>query len=177
MTPAENPSNLVRFPSLGLPGAIYRSPMPFSQFDRGLSAWDEIQAAGVEMIVMLSSEAEAHRETGRDLPGMYAAEGIEVIALPIPDYSVPETGALGPALAAAEDGLRAGKSIVVHCLGGIGRTGLFAAVLAGRLLGMGGDEAIGWVRSALPEAVETPGQEQFIHTYLRPDSKNQADRM
>jgi protein-tyrosine phosphatase len=43
-----------------------------------------------------------------------------------------------------------------------GRTGLFIASLAKRMLGLAGEEALQWVRHYIPRAVETPEQQRLV---------------
>jgi len=84
--------------------------------------------------------------------------------LPIRDVSVPST-AFEVTWAEAGKTLRArlldGQSIVVHCRGGLGRTGMVAA----RLLVELGEKpvtALQRVRAARPGAVETVEQEEYV---------------
>ena len=63
------------------------------------------------------------------------------------------------------DQLRAGRHVAIHCHAGLGRTGMFAACLAREALGLGGDEAIAWIRGLVPGAVESRGQEELIRSY------------
>ncbi|QIT55289.1 hypothetical protein HC341_08780 [Aquisalimonas sp. 2447] len=59
------------------------------------------------------------------------------------------------------DRLGRGERIVIHCLGGLGRTGLVACrILIER--GMTPQQALEEVRTARPGAVETAPQEQYI---------------
>lgn len=54
-----------------------------------------------------------------------------------------------------------GERLLVHCKGGLGRTGVVAAML---LVGRGVDveEAIGAVRAARPGAIENEAQENYV---------------
>jgi ADP-ribosyl-[dinitrogen reductase] hydrolase len=54
-----------------------------------------------------------------------------------------------------------GNRIVVHCRGGLGRTGVIAARLLIEL-GEAPDKALQRVRAARPGAVETPEQEDYV---------------
>ena len=54
-----------------------------------------------------------------------------------------------------------GEHIAVHCFAGVGRTGLFLALLARRILNLNGQQAIKYLRQYF-RAVETPAQEQLV---------------
>ncbi|TQE98318.1 MAG: hypothetical protein FKY71_14465 [Spiribacter salinus] len=84
--------------------------------------------------------------------------------LPIVDCDVPDQSTeaaweeMAPAL---HERLAHGRGLVLHCLGGLGRTG----VVACRLLveqGVEPEEALRSVRQARPGAVETPKQEAYV---------------
>ncbi len=84
---------------------------------------------------------------------------------PVPDVTAPEdvdgTVRLVDAIVGA---LSAGETVVVHCRGGLGRSGTIAAcclVACGR----GAGEAIAIVRAARPGAVEVPDQERFVERF------------
>lgn len=90
--------------------------------------------------------------------------GIGWLNLPIRDHGLPgpeferDYGRVSARLAQALGG---GNRVLVHCFGGLGRTGLFAA----RLLieaGMAPDRAIAKVRTARPGAIETSAQEAYL---------------
>ncbi len=53
------------------------------------------------------------------------------------------------------------QSVVVHCLGGLGRSGTIAARLLVEL-GIDPDDAINRVRQSRPGAIETKAQEQYV---------------
>jgi protein-tyrosine phosphatase len=100
-----------------------------------------------------------------ELAARARARGLAVLELPIADQgapSAPEMRALSLDLVGR---LRAGETVVVHCLGGLGRSGLVAAcVLAD--LGAGADGSVARVRDARgPRAIESAEQESFVRAY------------
>lgn len=58
-------------------------------------------------------------------------------------------------------GLKGGERVVVHCAGGLGRSGMIAAKLLA-IFGTPRDEAIAKVREARPGAIETSKQENYV---------------
>ncbi len=90
--------------------------------------------------------------------------GLDWYHLPIKDASIPtatfETrwGKVGREL---REQLAGGQSIVIHCRGGLGRTGLLAAWLLIDL-GEAPRRALTRVRRVRPGAVETDEQEEYV---------------
>lgn len=150
----------------GLPGKVFRSPMPFSpSFDPDHEVLDAYTRAGVEVVVMLASDAEVFQVTGRRLRNIYGKMGFAVIYSPVPDFSSPAAGAFRGTVRETLRAARAGRVVAIHCHAGLGRTGILAACLAKVLFDMKGDEAFAWVRRWVPDAVETQAQLQFIHDF------------
>lgn len=146
----------------GTPGRVYRSPMPFGAFDEAQDVFHQYIQAGVKVVVMLVSDAEAQTRTGRDLRALYLHNGLQVIYMPTPDFGVPDCAPFEQALSLAQAEAGSGRDLVVHCNAGIGRTGLFLACLARRSLGMNAEQAVAWVREYIPHAVENEAQFAFI---------------
>ncbi|KAA3642366.1 MAG: hypothetical protein DWQ07_25365 [Chloroflexi bacterium] len=147
------------------PGNIYRSAMPFGAFDKEGDTFDAYGWYDIDTVVMLNSDAEALARSGRDLRSLYETKGFKVIHLPIEDFDVPTLESLEQTLDAIELEALQGRNVVIHCFAGIGRTGTTAALLARRNLGLGGQEAIDWIRNLVPGSVETKGQEDLIKEY------------
>ena len=146
----------------GFPGRIYRSPMPYGAFDPDDAVLDEYLKAGIDLVVMLVSFEEAWEKTGLDLRCLYRDKGMQVLYLPIPDFDIPQAEALLAGLAQVQVQAQAGHNVAVHCNAGVGRSGLFMACLARKVLGMTGKQAVAWVQQYIEHAVETEGQYSFV---------------
>ena len=153
--------SLIELP-FGLPGRIFRSPMPFGSYDLHGEVYDRFCEEHIAVIVLLASDEECLHRTGCHLRALYLKAGFQVLYLPIPDFSAPAKDDLEQAVQHTITYAQAGQNIVIHCSAGIGRTGLFAAYLAKRVLGVSGTEALQWVRRFIPHAVETPEQQRFV---------------
>ena len=150
----------------GLPGRIYRSPMPFSPyFDPEGKVLDAYIEAGVNTVVMLTPIAEMIEITGSNLYDRYQQLGFQVIHAPVEDFSVPQDGAFQKPIQEALRAAKAGRTIVIHCHAGLGRSGMFAACLAKVVFDMDAEAASQWVRQYIPNAVETWEQHHFIKNF------------
>lgn len=125
-----------------------------------------IKAFGAKALVTLMRDGELQSlsVSPRRLRDSSSSMGIEWVQLPIPDAGIPDRSFedlwanAGPRLRAL---LRTGHNIVVHCKGGLGRTGTIAARL---LIEFGEDPkmAVHSVRKARHGAIENSLQEQYI---------------
>ena len=145
-----------------LPGRIFRSPMPFSVYDPQGDSLLQFKREKGSLIVLLAEEAECMERTGRNLKSLYYQEGFQVIHLPIPDFGVPSKVDLEEVVKKTVEHAQVGKNILIHCHAGLGRTGLFVAYLARRVLGLSSEEAIHWTRKYIPHALETDEQSQMV---------------
>ena len=93
--------------------------------------------------------------------------GLEWLHLPIQDVSTPDNEFMKnwPKHSLyIQKLLSRNKNVVIHCRGGIGRTGLVAVLLLIDM-GMNPGKALNLVRAVRPHAVETPKQEAFCLSY------------
>ena len=155
--PGPEPKTLTRLP-LGLAGQIFGSAMPFGLYDPDGQLIQELKRAAVTTIVLLAEIEECREKAGRDLVALYKQEGLLVLSLPIPNYGIPPHESLGDTLTETIARATQGENILIHCSAGIGRTPLFAALLAKKILGLSGIEAIRWIWQNKPDALLTPPQ-------------------
>lgn len=146
----------------GLPGRLFRSPMPFGPYDLHGEVYDRFRQEQITVVVLLAAEDECLHKAGRNLRTFYLQEGLQVLYLPMPDFSAPTKDDLAQVIQHTIAYAQAGHNIVVHCSAGIGRTGLFMASLAKQVLGLSGEEALQWIRHSIPHAVETPEQQGLL---------------
>ena len=156
---------------VGLPGRIGLTFAPgkkdrFRPWDRDLDA--DLQRLRehykVDRLVSLMQAHEYEMLQIANLVERARAHGIAVRRFPIVDVSAPPARAMARFIRMIEaivDDVRAGRTVVIHCRGGVGRTGLVAASC---LVALGHEpgEAIRRVRSARPGAVEVEPQERWV---------------
>ena len=119
---------------------------------------------GAGTLVTLMEEHELESLAVSALGEAARARGLDWIHLPIRDVSIPDHRfvqrwpAIRQELAAR---LEMGQSVVVHCRGGLGRTGLVVGLLLVEA-GVPPYEALNAVRGARPGALETREQERYL---------------
>lgn len=119
---------------------------------------------GAKIVVTLLEDFEFEEVQVEALGEMVQALGMGWIHLPIPDKQAPGAG-FSPAWAVAGPLIHAclqrGGKILIHCMGGIGRTGTIAAqILMER--GVPTEQAMAEVRRVRKGAIETVVQEQYL---------------
>jgi protein-tyrosine phosphatase len=120
-----------------------------------------------DVLVSLMEEHEYEELQIAGLRERAADYGIEVLWFPIRDTSCPESDEeFDEAVGRIVGALRDGKTVIIHCKGGLGRTGLTAAAgLLSASSELTAGEAISAVRRARAGAVENERQEEFVAGY------------
>jgi ADP-ribosyl-[dinitrogen reductase] hydrolase len=171
-------SHPLRIDSVAVPGVGGRIGLTFcpgkKQSDAQSGAWDRSLDDDLKVIkafdsvalvtLMPNTELQALRVPPHQIRDKTSELSIEWYQLPIPDAGVPDNSFedlwadAGPRLRAL---LKAGRNIVIHCKGGLGRTGTVAARL---LIDFGVDPqmAIQSVRKARPGSIENDLQEKYV---------------
>ncbi|MER7772578.1 tyrosine protein phosphatase [Kitasatospora sp. NPDC096140] len=100
---------------------------------RGHDWLDDEMAAlrnhGVDVLVCALTGPELDELGLADEPRAAAAAGLQFVAIPVPDRTVPDRAAVLPTLHGLAGRLRDGAHVVTHCRAGIGRSSLLAAAL------------------------------------------------
>ena len=97
-------------------------------------------------------------------PELAASYDVELVHLPVPDFTAPSLEQLEQFVTLARSALAKGERVGVHCGAGLGRTGTFLAAYF-VTTGLGADAAIAHVRKLRPGSVETQAQEQVVRDF------------
>lgn len=128
-----------------------------------------IHGWGAEMVLTLLESHEIDLLEVQRLPQEVEARGMRWLHLPIRDGSIPDE-AFEPRWQVVERhfhrALARGGRILVHCRGGLGRSGMVAARILVEF-GMTPENAIVAVRQVRGRAIETLEQEAYVHRCQR----------
>ena len=120
---------------------------------------------GTRLLVSLLEASEFEKLGTPDLLDRARAHGLETAWLPTVDGSAPNS--MDDFLQLVEQILgnaREGRTVVIHCRGGLGRTGLAAACCL-VAVGHAPPEAVRLVRKVRPGSVENQKQEAFVEAF------------
>ena len=125
---------------------------------------DDIKAWGASTVVTLMEDHELCMFAVEDMERQVLATPMKWLHLPITDASVPDQrfeDAWKVAGAEIHRLLNAGERILMHCRGGLGRTGLVVGLILVER-GMQPQEAIKQIRLVRQHAIETREQEAYV---------------
>ncbi len=149
---------------------------PQKNLKRDIQAYQEWGATGV---VTLNESDELDNLGLADLGEYLVAAGFWWRHLPIVDMNVPvgnfeDTWKVeGQQICAS---LAAGELVILHCLAGLGRTGMMAARLLVDM-GFAPDKAIAMVRQVRPRAIQTTPQAEYVHQFANKSKNDRWSRL
>ncbi len=145
--------------------------------DRGRDLDEDIASLvrqGVDKVVCLLPMAELEHAGVGDLGERVRAAGLTFMQAPILDQQAAPVARIAEIVSLMDEALGDGHRVAVHCMGGLGRSGMVVAGLLTRR-GLTHQEAIAVVRNARgPRAVETQVQEHLVRDLARHDARTAA---
>lgn len=126
----------------------------------------EIQSEGIENVLSVVTEAELEEYGVKNLFDKYREFEIESHILPVLDQGVPTKDLALKELQWIDSILAKKDKILVHCVGGLGRSGTLVSLYLIWKLGLSPEQAIAKVREGRsPRAIESKLQEEFIYGF------------
>ncbi len=152
----------------GMKGRIGLTLLP-GRIDLGRDLSDDLSVLrreNVTRVICLLGDDELTHYGVAQLMEEYAALGIAADQLPIVDQKVCSVEEMQRLSQLMEDEISTGGKVLVHCAGGLGRSGMVVACFLKQVLAMSPEDAIEMVRAARsPRAVETQQQVDFVKNY------------
>lgn len=138
-------------------GTLALSPLP-----RGADDLRALADFAPALVVSMTEAAEMADLGAGALPDWLAAHGIGWAHFPIPDFGTPPAHADWPRLSAQVLAvLQSGGRVLLHCRGGLGRSGMVALRLMVEA-GEAPEAALARLRKVRPGAVETEAQFHWV---------------
>ncbi|MFW9984154.1 MAG: dual specificity protein phosphatase family protein [Candidatus Odinarchaeota archaeon] len=113
---------------------------------------------GIRAIISLERFKPQDLETAKQL-------GFQLVTIPIPDFTSGSLAQREQVLTAIETFQKIGLPTLVHCQGGLGRTGMILALYLVQYKGVLPQDAISQIRTICPGSIEEgTGQEEAIRS-------------
>jgi protein-tyrosine phosphatase/nicotinamidase-related amidase len=126
----------------------------------------EIKRNGITKVMNFITMDEHYAYGVSNLNEFYEKEGLEVYHLPILDQMAPTQDQMHVCIDILSGWIADNEKVMLHCVGGLGRSGLVAACYL-KKLGMESSQAIDLVRKSRSiRAIESAQQEQFVQDYM-----------
>ncbi|XDD49847.1 dual specificity protein phosphatase family protein [Leptospira sp. WS92.C1] len=121
---------------------------------------------GITHVLCLLTENEFLEYGVKDLRKKYQSKGLNVYHFPILDQMAPLTKQILPVLKWMDQALFQNGKLLIHCVGGLGRSGTLAAAYTIWKKRISAQEAISFVRESRSErAIESRVQEEFLSNF------------
>ncbi|XP_046902876.1 cyclin-dependent kinase inhibitor 3 isoform X2 [Hypomesus transpacificus] len=157
-----------------LPGCKFKDVRRNLQRDVG-----ELQDQGVEDVFVFCTRGELQKYRVPSLLDTYRQKGLRVHHMPFPDGGTPELDQCCQILEQLQSNLQNNRRTVIHCYGGLGRSGLIAVCLMLQLsVTMTPNKAIEILREHRGSgAIQTVKQYNFLHEFRERISAYQESKV
>ncbi len=112
---------------------------------------------GIDVVVSLTEDPIPYK--------IHLLRKFEWIHFPIDDFGAPKPDAAFELVKKMDERIQAGKKVLVHCLAGIGRTGMILACYMIYKENLSGADALAWIRSFSSNYVQSVEQEDFLNEF------------
>jgi ADP-ribosyl-[dinitrogen reductase] hydrolase len=158
----------------------YQPAAATGSWDRDLATdLNVIRGWGASLVITLLEDHELKELRVAQLGDEVERRGMAWLQVAVPDVNVPSGRQRAHWMFAATMAgnlLDRGESVLIHCKGGLGRTGLAAAALLVEK-GASPDDAIRAVRQARPDTIENNEQEAWVKSISPPAQPPRRDRL
>lgn len=140
------------------------TPCPGTKGEPLTDVMNSLKAAGADAVVTMMPETELLKHQVEALPDICISTGMRWFHLPVEDSCAPEAPFEAKFATQKESLLtllRSGATLVIHCHGGSGRTGLMAAIL---MLELGYAPALvkTQIQTLRPKSLTSPVQVNYL---------------
>jgi protein-tyrosine phosphatase len=126
----------------------------------------ELKKQNIDVIIPLITEDELEKYGVPDLIKKYHDAGFEIKRLAINDQKTPAKQEVNEIINYIAQKFIENKRVLIHCVGGLGRSGLIAACYL-KSIGLNSEDAINSIRETRTvRAIETIEQENFVREYI-----------
>jgi protein-tyrosine phosphatase len=160
-----NMYNVYAFPQ-SKKSTIYLSPLPGRvNMTEDLT---KIRQNNVKNVVVLVSKEELEQYKVPRLLAHYDSLKLNVFHSPIVDYGLPSAEQMRAILKYINSKVKAKENVLIHCVGGYGRSGTVMGCYARQYLKKTDEEAVTYVRSIRgSSAIETIEQVDFVKNWFK----------
>ncbi len=125
-----------------------------------------IKEKNIQSILCLLTENEFSEYGVDDLKKEYLSAGFSLKHAPVKDQGIPSIEAMNEIFDWLDGEIKQKRKVLIHCVGGLGRSGLVAACYIKKKFGLSKENSIAIVRESRSErAIETKAQEDFVGSY------------
>lgn len=163
--PTTNMYNIYAFPQTKK-STIYLSPLP-GRVNMNEDLTKITQNKVKNVVVLVSKEELEHYKVPR-LLAHYDSLHLNVFHSPIVDYGLPSAEQMRAILKFINSKVKAKENVLVHCVGGYGRSGTVMGCYARQYLKKTDEDAITYVRSIRgSSSIETAEQVEFVKKWFK----------
>ncbi len=127
--------------------------------------WARITHNSIDVIVDVNGDGDRRLEP----TGWFRAESIVYLFWPLTDGRLPDADTLELVTTFVADLLERGKRVLVQCSQGVNRSALVSALVARRIEGLTGPEAVARVLAARPSALSNPTFRTYLESLPAPE--------